>query len=194
MSVYIYARVSTKKQSLAAQIEELHKVYEGAVLVTDKESGVNLNRSGFARMNNKLMAGDVVIIYDLSRLGRNTSDLLLLIDDWNCRGVGLVVHNLGGMSVDTRSASGRLMFTIVAAFGESQRMIQREKSEIGMRRAIKDGKMKGGRPHKTEEIRKAIEHYEKCKKAGIKCTKEQAAKVFNVGVASLYRAMNGAGK
>ncbi|UOE82168.1 recombinase family protein [Vibrio splendidus] len=182
---YIYARVSTKAQSLQSQLQ-LQEHYPDAGLVSEKVSGMKSvdERTEFSKLNDKLTTGDSVIVYDLSRLGRNTSDLLSLVEDWKQRGVGLVVHNLGGQTMDTQTATGYLMFTVLAAVGQMQRDIQQEKARAGMAIAVAEGKMKGGRPHKTKQIDHALKLI---KENGL--TKQEAAKAAGIGVATIYRAL-----
>ncbi|PMG83564.1 recombinase family protein [Vibrio breoganii] len=184
-STYIYARVSTKTQNLQTQLE-LKTIYPDAELVSEKISGVKSvdDRPEFSKLNDKLVGGNSVIVYDLSRLGRNTADLLNLIDDWKKRDIRLIVHDLGGQTVDTNTATGYLMFTVLAAVGQMQRDIQREKAAAGMAIAVAEGKMKGGRPHKTKQIEHALKLISE---NGL--TKQEAAKAAGIGVATVYRAL-----
>ncbi|PMO04334.1 resolvase [Vibrio splendidus] len=180
---YIYTRVSTKKQQTATQ-SDLTKVYSDAVLIEEKISGgVSFDdRPLFDEMNTKLQSGDSVVVYDLSRLGRNTQHLLALVEDWKSRGVNLIVHNLGGDVVDTSSATGYMLFTILAAVGQMQKDLQNEKIQLGVDRAKAEGKMKGGLPYKQKASEKA---YKLVKENGL--SKKDAAKAAGIGVATLYR-------
>lgn len=183
--IYIYVRVSTKQQSTLGQRNTLVSNYPNHDQVfEDHASGKDLNRVDFERMSDLLISGDKVVIYDISRLGRSTQDLLTLIEDWNNRGVNLVVHDMGGQSIDTSTPTGKLMFTMFAAVSEMQRTIQAEKAAIGMTLAVKAGKMKGGRPHKTAAIEKAVKFVNE---NGL--SKKDAALAAGVGIASLYRAL-----
>ncbi|ODS11943.1 recombinase family protein [Vibrio scophthalmi] len=180
---YIYARVSTLKQNLEPQVNELTKSYPNATLVREKASGKDLRRTEFELLNEKLNQGDIVIVYDLSRLGRNTADLINLVEDWNKRGISLIVQNLGGSVVDTSTATGKLMFTVLAAVGQMQREIQQEKAQLGIEKAISEGKFKGKQQSQktVEACKKAMEYLDK----GL--SKEAAAKAVGIGVATLYR-------
>lgn len=180
---YIYARVSTQKQNLEPQVNELLKAYPNAQLVREKASGKDLQRTEFELLNDKLNQGDTVIVYDLSRLGRNTGDLINLVEDWNKRGIGLIVQNLGGSVVDTSTATGKLMFTVLAAVGQMQREIQQEKAQLGIERAVSEGKFKGKQQSQAtiKACKAALEDIE----TGF--SKEKAAKANGVGIATLYR-------
>lgn len=182
---YIYIRVSTKQQNTTGQHDTLVKHYPNNDQVfEDYASGKNLNRNAFEEMNELLVKGDRVVIYDISRLGRNTADLLTLIEDWNKREINLVVYDMGGQTIDTATPTGKMLFTLFAAVAEMQRTIQAEKAAIGMKIAVDAGKMKGGVPHKTDAINKAVMFVTE---KGL--SKKDAAKACGIGVASLYRAL-----
>ena len=71
-----YARVSTKDQNEARQIEELKKlgIDEGHIFV-DKESGKDFNREKYNSMVGMLREGDLVYVTSLDRLGRNYKEI-----------------------------------------------------------------------------------------------------------------------
>ena len=77
MLIYAYARVSTKEQNLARQIEELKKYSDK--IYADKESGKDFERREYKKMLKKLKQGDLVIIKSIDRLGRNYD---MIIEQW----------------------------------------------------------------------------------------------------------------
>lgn len=70
---YYYARVSTKEQNLDRQLNAFRQL--GATdrdIVTDKESGKNLDRSGYQALKTTILRqGDTLVIKSLDRLSRN---------------------------------------------------------------------------------------------------------------------------
>lgn len=84
---FYYARVSTREQNLNRQIAAFLAL--GATerdIITDKESGANLDRKGYTALKNTLLRrGDTLVIKSLDRLSRNKSDikneLQLVIDN-----------------------------------------------------------------------------------------------------------------
>ena len=80
-----YKRVSTIEQNTARQLDgiEVDKVYE------DKCSGSNTDRPQLQRLLDSMREGDTVIVHDISRLARNLTDLLQLIELINSRGCEL---------------------------------------------------------------------------------------------------------
>ena len=69
-----YARVSTREQNLDRQISALKKYVSEDMIVTDKASGKNLNRTGYQSLKvgiGKLTKGDTLYVTSLDRLSRN---------------------------------------------------------------------------------------------------------------------------
>lgn len=75
--VYGYARVSTKEQHLDRQIIALKKYgVDERDIVTDKESGKDLDRKGYALLKEQLLRpGDTLVIQDLDRLSRDKTHI-----------------------------------------------------------------------------------------------------------------------
>lgn len=72
-----YARVSTREQNLARQIEALKQYVSSDMIVVDKASGANLDRDGYKSLKvgiGKLQSGDTLYIKSLDRLSRNKED------------------------------------------------------------------------------------------------------------------------
>jgi hypothetical protein len=79
MTLYGYARVSTRDQDLAGQVAEL--MAAGCVSVfREKVSGAKSDRAELARVLARLGADDVLVVSRLDRLARSTRDLLNVID------------------------------------------------------------------------------------------------------------------
>ena len=67
-----YARVSSKEQNEARQMEEAHQIgIEDRLIFLDKASGANFDREQFKAMLAFMRSGDEVYISSLDRLGRN---------------------------------------------------------------------------------------------------------------------------
>ena len=74
-------------------------------------------------------SGDIIYIHDFSRLARNTQDLLELVQRMQQKGIQLVSCR---ENVDTETATGKLMLTMIAAINEFERsiLLERQKHEI----------------------------------------------------------------
>ena len=94
--------------------------------------------------------GDVIVVWRLDRLGRNLRHLVNLVQDLNDRDIGIRVLAGQGASIDTTTASGKLVFALFAALAEFERELIRERTLAGLASARARGR-KGGRPHSAEQ-------------------------------------------
>lgn len=121
-------------------------------------SGAQASRPQFDRALDALIDGDTLLITTLDRLGRSTQNMLAFADELRSRGAGLRVLNLGGGDVDTATPMGSMLFTIMAALGQMEHEIKRERvtDSISKRRAA--GKDLGGRPRRVtdSQIKSAV--------------------------------------
>ena len=151
----IYSRVSTEMQvdgfSLAAQKtclttfakrEELRIVgeYEDA-----GKSGKNIEgRPSFKRMINDIKSGlkvDYVVVYKLSRFGRNAADVLNSLELIQDYGVNLICTDEG---IDSSQASGRLLISVLSAVAQIERENILEQTMNGRREKARQGLWNGG--------------------------------------------------
>ena len=75
-----YARVSSAEQDTALQIRELEAAGCERIYRDHGVSGTRTNRPELDRMLDRLSRGDEVVVWKLDRLGRNTRNLLELLD------------------------------------------------------------------------------------------------------------------
>ena len=133
-----YARVSSADQSEDGQIDALPRA--GAFrIVVEKASGVGEGPL-LDELIESLAFGDTLAITEVSRLGRTTSDILLLVDDLQKRGVHLRILNLG---IDTGTPAGGLVLTMMAGLAKFERELLRERQRRGIEAARHRGKHLG---------------------------------------------------
>lgn len=142
-----YCRVSTVEQNEARQREALSK-YDIDKWFIDKCSGKSTNRPQLQQMIDYMREGDTVYIHDFSRLARSTKDLLQLVEMFRDKGVTLISNK---ESIDTSTAEGKLMLTMLGAINEFEREIMLERQREGIAIAKKAGKYKGGQKKKIDE-------------------------------------------
>jgi len=149
----VYCRVSTDEQDVDQQAEYCKnwaRQNNHTVVWTlkDKQSGkLNLmERPKFMKIIHKKynFGYDAVLVYNLDRLTRNWDDVTMIErffrDNWSvCKLISL------SDSVDLSNASGRLMFRIKMATNCYMPEDMREKQRIGIERAKRQGKFKGGK-------------------------------------------------
>lgn len=149
--VFGYARVSTRDQELARQIDALEKHGVDEIFM-EKMSGTKANRPELDRLKDKVRPGDTVVIESLSRLGRSTKDLLALIEDWNHQGVKLVSLK---ESIDTATPTGKLLLTVLSAISQFERDITVQRTNEGLqsqraqRWTATGRRQSGGQSHKA---------------------------------------------
>jgi len=136
-----YARVSTTAQDPALQHDALTAA--GCYRVwTDTASGALTVRPALDDVLERLGPGDVLVVWRLDRLARSLRHLLQLIDELTSRGVGF--RSLTE-SIDTTTATGRLVLHLFGALGEFERDLLRERTAAGLEAAASRGR-RGGRP------------------------------------------------
>jgi len=164
--VAVYARVSTSDQSCARQLTELAEYAARCgfeIVGTFAETGTGAKSDRVER--NKVLdlarkrLIDLVLVSELSRWGRSTSDLRTTIDDLAAKGVGL--RALNGPDLDVSSAQGKLMLNMLAAISEFERDLLRERIKSGIAHARSKGTKSGkaiGRPlfDKSELARRLL--------------------------------------
>ncbi len=173
-----YARVSTKGQRLALQLDALRatgcdKVY------TDKLSGARDDRPELKRCLDSLSAGDILVVWRLDRLGRSLPHLLTTIKDLGERSVGF--ESISD-KVDTTSPTGRLVFHIMAALAEFERELTKERVTAGLASAKASGQKLGRASVISDERAAAVRQM---LASGMNVS--QVARVTGIGRATLYR-------
>lgn len=186
-----YARVSTKaKQTFTLQDAALEKAGVLAEnIYRDKISGKKSSRPGLDHCLSVLRKGDVLYVYKLDRLARNTKHLLQLAERFVKDGIDLVT--LSGPKIDTTSAFGKFQYTMLSAISEFERELIRERSIAGMETAREQGRI-GGRPRlfTAAKMREAIEVYVERKETS--SLKETAEKIgINRHTLARYMKVNG---
>lgn len=134
-----YVRVSTVDQNEGRQIQALEKHGIDKWFI-EKVSGKSMNRPQLQAMLDFARDGDTIYIHDLSRLGRNTADLLNITEQLQGKGIHLVSNK---ENIDTSTATGKLMFTMIAAIAEFERTNLKERQREGIAVAKQQGKYKG---------------------------------------------------
>lgn len=174
-----YARVSTIEQNLSLQTDAL-KAAGCDEIITDEASGKNANRPGLTNLlNNKLRAGDELVVWRLDRLGRSLKELIELINDFENKGIKF---NSLTESINTSTTSGKLIFNIFASLAEFERNLIRERTVAGLAAARARGRL-GGRPEIAKtKINAALQLYNKKES-----TINEICKVIGISKATLYK-------
>jgi DNA invertase Pin-like site-specific DNA recombinase len=127
-----YARVSTDGQTLDAQTAAL-KAAGAEKVFSEKESGAKTDRRQLQRALAALADGDVLLVTRLDRLARSTRDLLNVLAAVSDKGAGF--RSFNEAMIDTTSAHGRLVTSILAVIGEFERELIKSRTDEGRKRA-----------------------------------------------------------
>lgn len=146
-----YARVSSKDQNLARQIKELEE-YGCDRIFKEKQSGKDFERKVYKEMRSKMRFGDVLVVHDLSRFGRNKEEIR---NEWEIlirEEIDIVVLNMP--ILDTRKYKelegvGQLVsdivLTLLSWMVDDERNRTRAAQSEGIEIAKKQGKFRGGK-------------------------------------------------
>jgi DNA invertase Pin-like site-specific DNA recombinase len=129
MTVYGYARVSTDRQTLDAQVAAL-KAAGADKTYSEKQSGAKTDRAALAKLLAALGAGDVLLVTRLDRLARSTRDLLNVLAAISERGAGF--RSLAETWADTTTPHGKLLLTIMGGFAEFERSLILSRTSEGL--------------------------------------------------------------
>ena len=139
-----YARVSSKEQNLDRQLEALQDVSK---VFSDKASGQSTERPQLQAMLTYLREGDIVVVTELDRLGRNNKELTELMNQIQQKGATLEVLNLPSMTGieddNLRRLINNLMIELYKYQAESERKRIRERQAQGIAIAKQRGRFKG---------------------------------------------------
>ena len=127
-----YVRCSTIEQNEAHQLKMAEELNAEKVFV-DKASGKNTDRTAFVR------AGDTVVVESISRIARNTRDLLSIVSELTEKGVEFVSLK---ENIDTTTPQGRFMLTVFGALAELERENILERQREGIEIAKSEGRSK----------------------------------------------------
>ncbi|HBI7084829.1 TPA: recombinase family protein [Clostridium perfringens] len=180
-----YARVSTQDQNLARQFKALEEA-GCQVIFSDKLSGKNVSRPEYKEMMETIKAGDTVIVTELTRLARSTTDLFNMMAEFEKKGVS--VKSLKESWLDTTTAHGKLMFTIMSGMAQFERELMLERQKEGIKVAKENGVRFGVKLKEEADMDLAIQ----LAKEG-NYTMTQIAKMCHVSRTTLWRRLKDLG-
>lgn len=154
---YYYARVSSREQSLDRQIAVFKTL--GAAdreIITDKESGKNLERAGYQALKNAMLRqGDTLVIKSLDRLSRNKCDIKNELQFFKDNGIRLKVIDLPTTMTELTAGQewvfemvNNILIEVLGTMAEQERESIRRRQTEGIETAKAKGK-KLGRPALT---------------------------------------------
>ena len=139
MANIAYIRVSTVDQNEGRQLEMMKNLNIDESFI-EKASGKDTDRPELQAMIKFARTGDTIYIESFSRLARNTSDLLNLIEKMTTKGIKVISLKEG---LDSSTPTGKLMLTMIGAIATFERENLLERQREGIQLAKEQGKYKG---------------------------------------------------
>jgi DNA invertase Pin-like site-specific DNA recombinase len=147
MTVAAYIRVSSQGQKTDSQRVELaawlkrHR-HARVQWFEDKESGANLQREAFQKLQAAIFAGEVttVVVWKLDRLARNLREGVNILAEWCQRGVRVIVVT---QQIDLSGPVGHMIASLLFGIAEIELQHSKERQAIGIALAKKRGVYKG---------------------------------------------------
>lgn len=158
----IYCRVSTRQQHLLAQFRQLRQLaelrgYKVVRVYRERVSAFKNRPAHAAAMADAAMNRfDVLLVWSIDRWGRSLVELLSSVETLAERGVAFT--SLREPAIDTSSAAGKLILSVLAAAAEFERNRLRERTVLGVEAARRRGEQIG-RPRSNWDDEKALTWY-----------------------------------
>ncbi|WP_347832191.1 recombinase family protein [uncultured Planktomarina sp.] len=180
-----YARTSTTDQQAGfdAQLVEL-EIYGCERIFKEQVSAV-ASRGELDTATDMLRDGDKLVVTKLDRLARNVMHMGELLQQIEAKGAGLVILSLGSETVDTMTATGKLILNMMVSVAQFEREMMKERQVEGIKRAQAEGKYKGRVPtamRQADKVKALVE-------AGVQ--RVQVQEQLGISKASYYRCLSG---
>ena len=145
-----YIRTSKNTQDLGLEVQrKALERFEPEKIYSEQISGRKENRTELDKALKRLKKGDTLLIYNLARLSRSSRQLVNLMAELNEKEIYLKSIQ---ESIDTRTASGRLFYTVLAGIAE----FEAENISIRTKEALANTDKTLGRPPIKQSKRKKI--------------------------------------
>ena len=146
-----YIRVSKEKMCLDRQWDALiaagvpeRNIYQ------EKVTGTKRDRDELNKMLESIKPNEniIIIVADLTRLSRSTTDLFEIVG--KIHAAGAEIKSLKESWLDTSTPHGKLLFTIFAGLSQFERDLLSDRTKDGLKAAKARGRS-GGRPSKRTD-------------------------------------------
>lgn len=137
-----YARVSSTEQNLSRQIEALKKYVAEDMIVTDKTSGKDFNRSGYQSLKvgiGKLTKGDTLFIKSLDRFSRNKEEAKKELQYFSDNGIRVKIIDIPSTMVDISEGQewilemiNNILIEVLTSIAENERITIKQRQREGL--------------------------------------------------------------
>lgn len=176
-----YARVSKEEQILDRQIDQLTE-YGIERIIQEKYTGTKKDRPGMEQLMQTIRSGDTVVVESISRVGRNTLDILNLLQHLEKENVEFISLK---EKMDTSTPTGKAMLQMMSVIAELERNLLAERVKEGIHASRRLGKAIGRPKIPQEKLNLAMRMY----KSGEYSIKE-ILESNTISQGTLYREIN----
>lgn len=182
MTRYGYARVSTARQDLEAQIAQIEgygvdrSFIEGEIISSRKAK-----RPEFEKVFAELTEGDELHVVKLDRIGRDMIEIAEICTKLDERGVKI---GLAGSIIDRSTFEGRALFLVFSMVAEIERELIAERTRAKFARKRANGERIGRKPALTKR-----QKTEAAKAWETGLSKSQISKIYGVARATVAKAI-----
>jgi DNA invertase Pin-like site-specific DNA recombinase len=180
-----YARTSTTDQQASFDVQLVELEAYGCERTLKEQVSAVASRGELVRAIDMLREGDKLVVTKLDRLARNVMHMGELLQQIETKGAGLVILSLGSETVDTTTATGKLILNIMVSVAQFEREMMKERQVEGIKRAKDEGKYKGRVPtamRQADKVKSLVE-------AGVQ--RLQVQEQLGISKASYYRCLGG---
>lgn len=162
---YYYARVSSRDQNLDRQMEAFHAMgAEERDIVTDKQSGKDLERAGYQALKNVILRrGDTLVVKSLDRLSRSKTDIKAELEYFKAAGIRVKVLDLPTTLMEVPEGQewvfemvNNILIEVLGTIAQQERTTIRERQTEGIAAAKAKGKHLGrpriAKPENWDEV------------------------------------------
>ncbi len=178
-----YARTSTLEQQAGLEAQQTTLTEVGCERVYSEQVSSVARREALSEALSYSRERDVLIVTKLDRLARSVRHLGEIVDDLTQRGVALRVLD---MSLDTSTATGKLMLNVLGSIAQFEREMMLERQREGIAKAKAEGKYKGRKPTAREKATEVL------RLLGQGYKKHEIAQRLSISQRSVYRIVNNA--
>lgn len=149
--IYGYCRISTMKQRITRQIDNIKREYPDATIITEEYTGTTTDRPNFNKLVKNLKQGDTVVFDEVSRMSRNASEGIELYEQLFDNGINLIFlkephictsvyrdrlnKQIEKLSSTGSKATDKLLDSIMTALHEYTIDLAREQIELAFKTA-----------------------------------------------------------
>ena len=180
-----YARTSTVDQQAGFESQLVELTAYGCERIYQEQVSAVATRKQLDAALDMLRTGDKLVVTKLDRLARSVAHMGDILHTIESKGAGLVILSLCSETIDTTTATGKLILNMMISVAQFEREMMKERQVEGIKKAKAEGKYKGRVPtamRQSDKVKALIE-------AGI--GRPQVMEQLGISKASYYRCLGG---